>query len=574
LLDRLNVKRRPDAEDAVYVLSDVTHDLSAYNLPVEDPDDLAVIWRCWMMLDEALKTLSADQLTSLRDRPVIPDADGVLTAPTRLITDDMPGVADVLQLGSSVLHRKEGMWRAFAAAGVRSLSAAVRIDVMQRASAERQGHAAARMSERKRALARVLDEQSLGKRRLDHLLSDLTIHETSTLTVRYTLSAFGRTSDEIRVAAVYLPASDQRPPELLVCTADDWQPWMAVARELARALDPGHAPGPLATTLFVVLSAATLRDAHAALDEAGWPRLDLEEPTDAVTQPAAGLGGDVGPDESSRADDKLSATPQRVTQGGQRSAGEAASHDPAGQSSGNDADPAATGGTAEGSVGRRGGDELEHASGIDSGTTERGAAGSAEGVRPRSPQKKPGRSKPARRGRLRSYVLPPSDETDSSEAIGRSPVDEAGIRRVLAVEDAEGRSAEVRPHNNPGFDVVSRSPSGKLLRHIEVKSTDGPWDDMGVGLSSRQFEFSRDHPGTFWLYVVEYATDDRRARVFGIPDVASKIEEYRFDDGWATAAEHLCSPHHSPQMWCTPDIKRPVMAAYRQVDQIRHRDTG
>jgi hypothetical protein len=88
---------------------------------------------------------------------------------------------------------------------------------------------------------------------------------------------------------------------------------------------------------------------------------------------------------------------------------------------------------------------------------------------------------------------------------------------------------------------VSCSPDGELLRHIEVKSTDGPWDDMGVGLTPRQLQFSHDHPGTFWLYVVEYATDDQRARIFGISDVACKIEEYRFDDGWAAVAEQLSS---------------------------------
>lgn len=160
LLDRLDVKKQPDAEDAVLVLSDVARDLSAYNLPVQDLDDLAVIWRCWTMLDEALKTLPTDQLTILRDRPVIPNVDGVLTAPTRLIIDDMPGVADALQLGSSVLHRKEGMWRAFEAAGVRSLSAAVRIDVVQRDAANRQGTVAARISERQRALARAVTRRT------------------------------------------------------------------------------------------------------------------------------------------------------------------------------------------------------------------------------------------------------------------------------------------------------------------------------------------------------------------------------------------------------------------------------
>ena len=122
-------------------------------------------------------------------------------------------------------------------------------------------------------------------------------------------------------------------------------------------------------------------------------------------------------------------------------------------------------------------------------------------------------------------------------------MDKAGIRRVIAFEERQGRSPREQAHNNPGFDLVSISPTGEL-RHIEVKSTDGLWDEMGVGLSPRQLGFAEDHPETFWLYVVEYATDDTRARLFGIPDVASKIEEYRFDDGWAAVAERM--PSHPP----------------------------
>jgi hypothetical protein len=120
-------------------------------------------------------------------------------------------------------------------------------------------------------------------------------------------------------------------------------------------------------------------------------------------------------------------------------------------------------------------------------------------------------------------------------------VDDAGIRRVVLLEETQGRLPTVQPHNNPGFDIVSRSSSGELLRHIEVKSTDGQWDEMGVGLSSRQLDFAEKHPETFWLYVVEYATDDQRARIFGIPDAASRIEEYRFDSGWAAVAQHMSS---------------------------------
>jgi len=101
-------------------------------------------------------------------------------------------------------------------------------------------------------------------------------------------------------------------------------------------------------------------------------------------------------------------------------------------------------------------------------------------------------------------------------------VDQAGIQRVVAAERDAERHPEVMPHYNPGFDIISRDDSGWILRHIEVKSTSGPWDDMGVGLSRTQFDFARQNRETFWLYVVEYALDDQQARVLRIADPAGR----------------------------------------------------
>jgi hypothetical protein len=75
-----------------------------------------------------------------------------------------------------------------------------------------------------------------------------------------------------------------------------------------------------------------------------------------------------------------------------------------------------------------------------------------------------------------------------------SPVDRAGVQRVVDAERAAGRHPEVMPHENPSFDVISRDDSGEVLRYIEVKSTRGAWDDMGVGLSRTQFDFAQQNP--------------------------------------------------------------------------------
>jgi hypothetical protein len=149
-------------------------------------------------------------------------------------------------------------------------------------------------------------------------------------------------------------------------------------------------------------------------------------------------------------------------------------------------------------------------------------------------------------GRLRSYVVTGRDANDAAgddERPGQAPadtlsVDQAGVSRVVDHERAAGRHPEVMPHENPGFDVLSRHGTGQVLRHIEVKSVSGAWDDMGVGLTRTQFEFAQQHRDTFWLYVVEYALDDERARVLRIADPAGRADEFRFDDGWSAVIEN------------------------------------
>jgi hypothetical protein len=310
---------------------------------------------------------------------------------------------------------------------------------------------------------------------------------------------------------------------------------MIVARELARALDPGHPPGLLAPTLFVVLNAATPGEAHAYLDEAGLPRLDVEKLPEPTAAPAAGLGGEAGPGDTAQAEDGA----EPAIAGSQLPrAGETAASDGT-QGAGGAEERTDTEGRT---TGAHNGHEQQPAFRSTSETI----GGQPPDAASHGNGGKSSRKKPSRRSRLRSYVLP-GGEAEKTEATERSPVDDAGIRRVVLLEEARGRFPIVQPHNNPGFDIVSRSSTGELLRHIEVKSTDGPWDEMGVGMSPWQLDFAEEHPETFWLYVVEYATDDQRARIFGIPDAASKIEEYRFDSGWAAIAEHMSSHPTLPE---------------------------
>ena len=535
LLDRLGVKRLPDHDDARDVLIDIAREeRTRFHMPVEDEDDLAVIWRCWQMLDSALAQGAVDNawFAPLRDLAVVPNEARVLTAPARLLIDDMPGVATALNVGDAVIRRKEGMWRAFEAAGVQSLTAAVGIDILHMEETTRDGEVRAQVVARRPALARILDGDPDGLPRLATTIAQLSFPQTQTLRVRYRLAIFGVTSAETSLKALYVPADrhDDHEALLISCPQDDgsW-PWMLIAKELARALYPGESPGPLAASLYVALNAPSLHAAHRALDDAGWPEVEHIEVIPHEDGPGAGLGGEdsdtAWPDHPRDDDDVTAGTGPNNTEGTQTA----------------DARPADKSADLTTHAHRDGSgsyDSLNQPAigNPDDPREETHSDGSASHS-PRRPWTE-GDFPPANRGRLRSYVMPGDSEESERTPVDHSPVDQAGIRRVMEVERAAGRYPEEMAHENPGFDIISRDDAGRVLRHIEVKSTASGWDEMGVGLTKTQFEFAQQHRETFWLYVVDHALDDSRARVIRIGDPAGRANEFRFDDGWSAASEN------------------------------------
>ena len=408
------------------------------------------------MLDEALaeEKVISTWFAPLRNLPVIPNAAGILTAPTRLLIDDMPGVAAALNVGDAVIRRREGMWRAFQAAGVRSLTEAVAIEILQIRQTAHDGTVHARMEERRRALARVLDGDPDGIQRLTRTLGELSFPQASALQVRYHLPDFGLTSAEISLKALYVPAhlQDEVAARLISCPQDDgsW-PWMLIAKELARALYPGETPGPLASSLYVALSAASLDAAHSALDDAGWPRLEHVEITPADPGPGAGF-----------ADDDPSAGQPEPAQPGDAGAatGEAGSHHagPPPASDQRSPDPA-SGQGAGGTAGTNSQPSREPGGPGGHRSDHPGEAGGGHPTRSRQPAGQSPRGAP--HGRLRSYVSPADDGPGRSPG-DTSPVDQAGIQRVVDAERAAGRHPEVMPHHNPGFDIISRDGLGQI----------------------------------------------------------------------------------------------------------------
>ncbi len=117
----------------------------------------------------------------------------------------------------------------------------------------------------------------------------------------------------------------------------------------------------------------------------------------------------------------------------------------------------------------------------------------------------------------------------------RDAVDDAGIARVLEYERNQGRFPQEKPHNNKGFDIISRDADGDPVRTIEVKSKQGEWDSVIVSLA--QFEMALQKGEDFWLYVVERAFDDQHYQIYAIQNPARKINKFTYKSIWKEIAD-------------------------------------
>ena len=192
-----------------------------------------------------------------------------------------------------------------------------------------------------------------------------------------------------------------------------------------------------------------------------------------------------------------------------------------------------------------GGEEAEtRTDGVTGGSGGGGNGGWGSGAP--SAIRRPGQTSAERRSRMLSYVnsIPRPKDGASTGSDGddvSTLIDIAAIAAVMKYEARAGRTAFEQPHNNPGFDVASAQPDGAGRRLIEVKGLNGEWNERGVKLSHVQFATAQQHPGEYWIYVVEHARDLRSQRVSAIANPFSKVVEYWFDHGWRDATEEVAT---------------------------------
>lgn len=131
----------------------------------------------------------------------------------------------------------------------------------------------------------------------------------------------------------------------------------------------------------------------------------------------------------------------------------------------------------------------------------------------------------------------------------RRAIEQAGIEAVIQYEREHGRTPHRLATNHRGYDIESFEAHARdgdpPDRCIEVKATEGEWTDWGVALTPAEMETARMRSATSYLYVVEYALDDERRRIYVVASPADKITEYRFGRWWRKAADEVWPPYSS-----------------------------
>ncbi len=351
----------------------------------------------------------------------------------------------------------------------------------------------------------------------------------------------------------YLDKADE---ELcLLVDADERDSWMSIAHELGKYLDLDDSESNLIT---LVLQPETDDSVEKILRKSNIQKLPegelveleaaIQEPL--IVAPASNVetGGEDRSDEiEPRKDKKM----QGSEQSGQHGAGPSKMH--ANTSVDNDlekTDPIDPANGTNTSLGRdKGSGDKSGSESKSDGHRTKGRGKSRDSNPPTVPDhNRPKEGKVQRRpGRLISYVEPAEDsagkgEDGSGQQEKREQIDAAAIEYVVLKERDERRDPRVMPHTNPGFDIDSRDAKGSTLRFIEVKGLGGAWGERGVTMSSTQFEFARDQKDLSWLYVVEFASDPQRRKLWRIQDPASRANKFGFDRGWQSAGDEAPPP--------------------------------
>lgn len=508
LFELLNVRRDPTYEDAKSVIFDIAREFAGSKTPLDD-DAYHVTMNCWQMLWEAFDQhrIGERYFEEFENAATIPNSIHLLSLPKDLLFEDKTGVAalfgDVIR--SRIIPRPLGIWRVWDMAGVRSLREKVDSELAESPDARADVDVLPRIARRRLQLARVIEAQKPKDQEPLGILDNLQVFRVNELKVYWTIrTAKGLEQSEVVSVPAHFKLTDNT---LYYVVTGSTPPWYDLARELALALLPEVDPGTLAPGVKEVLAPDSDGEVATNLDKLGVaPLVASEIVAPDSTNVVTALGGLTTPDGENFVPPPTPFVPPSGLPDSERH--------PSEDGQGDGQVPPSTTGNGDGIP--------PQGVGVGDGKSN-------------GKQAKPKQRSVGPQSRLRTYVeppdAPPSENELKPETIQkRGEVADAGVEFVLECERKAGREPTKMPPNHPGYDVESRAENGELVRVIEVKSLEGAWGKMGVRLTKNEFDTAREKGELFWLYVVEFATDD--PILHRIPNPARLANEFIFDNGW------------------------------------------
>ena len=515
LLNRLGVKDEPDSDDAKKVLLEISNAFPKKRL---EDRDYSVVMNCWKLLSSALEKndIGPGDLQVLAEHPIIPNPRRLLDKPERILFEDRPGLAKKFEqlLKDNVIRKTPGTWYAMEAVGVRRLSHAVERDLIICESPQTKEDIIIRLQDRVPLIKRVVEEESIEIRQkwdfklldLFELLDILNIQEVKDLKVRCRIKIFN--NNYITPSESEDAFWDTENIVLYYKSQDGQIPWVAICRELSFALNPDVQVGPIASVLKDILSSKTIEEANEILDDLGYPR--LQEEVSGPTGDVVGTGGTtdetlVGGEDIEEPDTPKPDTPEPDTPKPDTPEPDTPKPD-----------------TPK----------------PDTPKPDTPEPDTPEPDTPKPDTPKPDTPPKPQGGTYPVFVRPPrkviDPKPDPKRQDQREQTDDAGIEYVKTFELRNGRHPQVKPHNNPGYDILSKNE--EETRYIEVKSLTHGWGESGVALSKTQFEFGKEKGDEYWLYVVEEVGDGEPV-LHCIQNPAGLANKFHFNSSWNVLSE-------------------------------------
>lgn len=283
LLQALGVKEAPEPGDVVSVLRDVAGAVG--NNPLTE-EDRGVVLQCWVALSNALegKAIDRDDMESmLRDIPSVPNEAGLMHRPGWVFFEDRPGLLEKFpdRLAGNCIPKRERIWRAMEAAGVRPLSTVVRgyldhtLNPGEDCNPQEAFEISERISERIELVREILEPSvdRTGWNTSGVPVETLRFFQSDQLKVTWELEAFDRKSSWTPLDTAQAHFDVDRGMLYFVPGAGDVYPWAAIAREMAFAVAPQEDIKAIAPGLRIVLEAETFADALVQAEELGIARI-------------------------------------------------------------------------------------------------------------------------------------------------------------------------------------------------------------------------------------------------------------------------------------------------------------